>query len=77
MDVKTESWVKFLLLILVGVIIIQFVIIVVVCSCDYIEYKDKVARYEAERKADTLHIVPPQVWQTDYPFINDDFHYER
>lgn len=77
MDEKAEPWLKYLLLVLFGIILIQFVIIIVICSCDYLEYKKKVARYEAERDSDTLNMISPNTWQTEYPYINEDFPYER
>ena len=76
MDLKTDSFLKLLLLILLGVILIQFILILILCSCDYMDYRSKEIDYDAGLKTDTLKITLPPVWPSDTSFLYDDFYFE-
>lgn len=76
MDLKTESSVKLLLLILLGIIVMQFILILILCSRNYVDYVKEEARYDAELASDTLEIITPPLWLTDSSFLYDDFYFE-
>jgi len=76
MDHKTESCVKLLLLIQLLVIIIQFILILILCSCDYMAYLNKETCYEAGPEPDTLKITSPPVWQSEGTSLYDGFYFE-
>lgn len=76
MDVRTESRIKLLLCILLLVIVIQFILILVICRRDYMDYMNKETGCEAESESDTLKISSPSGWQTDGVFSYDDFYFE-
>ncbi|MDE5639320.1 MAG: hypothetical protein K2I47_05955 [Odoribacter sp.] len=76
MDLKTESSVKLLLLILLGIIVIQFILILILCSRNYVDYVNEEACYDAELASDTLKIITPPLWLTDTSFLYDDFYFE-
>lgn len=76
MDLKTESSVKLLLLILLGIIVMQFILILILCSRNYVDYVNEEARYDAELASDTLEIITPPLWLTDSSFLYDDFYFE-
>lgn len=77
MDLQRESCVKLLLLILLVVIVIQFILILILCGCNYVDYVNEEARYDAGPASDTLKIITPPLWLTDSSFLYDDFYFEH
>lgn len=76
MDIRTESRIKSLLFILLLVVVIQFILILGLCSRDYMDCMNKETGYEAEPEPDTLRINSPSGWQTDGIFSYDDLYFE-
>ena len=77
MDLQRESCVKLLLLILLGVVVIQFILILILCGCNYVDYVNDEARYDAGLASDTLKIITPPFWMTDSSFLYDEFYFEH
>lgn len=59
MDKKTESLLKLLLVILLCVVILQFILILIICTRDYVEYNEKVIQYDTRWSMDSSSFALP------------------